>query len=398
MQGPLAGTRVIEICSIVAGPIAGRYLGDMGASVIKLEPPDGLPTRTNPFPYDHHDHPGFTYRFINHNTSKQSVGIDLKTDEGKAVFTRLVESSDVLLENMRPGSMERLGFGWEVLQEINPELVYCSIKGYGAGPYEEFPAMDTLVQGISSAANYIGDSDRPETTNDVFYADILTGLYAAWGVTMALLERATSGTGQRVDVSMLDAAVSTVGYPLAEYTGSVHYDYEPERRSQTAPNGFYETADGYLGLLVPAPYWSAFCTAVDKPEWDDPDHPIGTNEKRRQHPAQLREHLEAAFADRTAQEWMAHFRSLDDGVLAAHVNAVEDLVEDPQITEQDAVLQRDHPALGEYYLPNVVPRFSRTPGQVADAPALGEHTDSVLADLGYTPAEIAEFREHTIVH
>lgn len=395
MTGPLDGVRVVEFCSAVAGPLTAKLLGDMGADVVKVENPNDHPAdRVRKLPYDRHDHSEFTYRFLEFNTSKRSLGLDLKQEGAEEVVERLVEAADIVIENMRPGSMERLGFDWEWLQDVNPSVIFCSIKGYGSdGPYAEFPAVDTLIQGVSGMAMYVGADGGPGTMDDIYVADVTTALYAAWSVTMALFDRERGGTGQRVDVSMLDATVSHVGYQLAEYTGSIHHpEYEPSTGSQFAPNGYFATRDGYLALMIPQDHWANFATAVDNPEWAAGDHPYATNASRLNHRDTLHNDIEVALQTRTTAEWMAYFEELDTPILAAPVNDIEAMIEDPQVIAQGSVAQRTHPEMGPYYLPAIVPKFSRTPGTMTDAPRIGEHTDEVLAELDYSPSEIQQLR------
>jgi len=397
MTGPLGGVRVIEVCSAISGPFAGKLLGDMGAEVIKVETPGtGAADRVRNLPYDTHGQSEFTWRFLNYNTSKRSLALDLKTEEGTDVLERLLADADVCLENMRPGAMERLGFDWPAMRELNPELVYCSISGYGPGPYRSRAALDTLVQGISGFATQVGESDRPESM-DVLAIDMTTGLYAAWSVAAALFERERSGEGQRIEVSMLDAAVSMLGHQLAEYTGGRHdSEFEPRYGPAFAPNGYYAAADGYLAMLVLDDFWAEFCAAIDRPAWADPDHEYATNAGRLESET-FRADLESVLAERSVEAWLDHFGSVDATVLAAPVNDVDGMVEDPQVRAQEAVVEREHPVMGEYFAPNVVPKFSRTPGEVDDAPTLGSHTDRVLADLGYDDAERQAFRERGVV-
>lgn len=399
MSGPLSGVRVIELCSAISGPFTGKLLGDLGAEVIKVESTDGgVADRTRDLPYDRHDREEYTWRFLNYNTSKDSVAIDLKTDEGKRLLEELVADADVLLENMRPGSMERLGFDRATLEEINPRLVSCSIKGYGdEGPYTELPALDTLIQGVSGFATQVGADEEPETM-EVFVIDMMTGMYAAWSITAALFERCSSGRGQHIDVSMLDAAVSMLGHQLAEYTAVQHHeDYEGEYGPTFAPKGFYATADGYIALFITDERWESFCEAIGRPEWADPEHPYGINDDRLRRQEELREDLEAVLADRTTDEWMSYFTECDAQILASPVNAMDEVVDDPQIRAQEAVAKRTHPDMGEYYLPNVVPRFSRTKGSLSEAPRVGDATDRLLERLGYSEEERAKLREQDVV-
>ena len=306
MTGPLEGIRVIEICSAISGPFATKLLGDMGAEVIKVENTGtGAADRSRDLPYDRHGNDQFTWRFLNYNTSKGSIGLDLKSERGKEILEGLIVDADVVLENMRPGSMERLGFGWERMYELNPRLVYCSIKGYGSeGPYTNLPALDTLMQGITGFATQVGAGTEPDTM-EVLVIDMMSGLYAAWSTTAALYEREHSGEGQRVDVSMLDAAVSMLGHQLAEYTAGQHHDdYEPAYDDSFAPNGYYATADGFITLFISEDHWPEFVDAIDRPAWADPEHRYGTNEKRLDRREALADDLEAVLADRTTDEWM----------------------------------------------------------------------------------------------
>lgn len=398
MSGPLSGITVLEICSAIAGPFATKQLGELGADVIKIERV-GTIKRLPQLPHDEiHDSEEFSWRWLNYNTSKSSVALDLHSDEGKDIFAELVTEADVLVENMRRGSMERLGFGWSRLSELNPRLVYCSIKGFNDGPYADWPALDTTVQGISSFAWHIGDEPRPETTRIVLL-DMVTALYAGMSIAMALLERGTSDEGQQIDISMLDVAVSLLGHQLAEYTSGQHdEEYEPTYGPIYAPNGYFETTDGYLALMVPTPTWEAFCRLVNRPEWADESHRYGTDRKRLANREALREDIEAILTQRPSMEWMDRIDDVEGRVTAAPVNDVDRLVDDPQVRAQESILERTHPVIGEYLTPNVVPKFSRTPGAVtSDAPSVGEDTDVILSALGYSREELAALRERGVV-
>lgn len=398
MSGPLSGVRIVEICSAISGPFAGKLLGDMGAEVIKIEAPEtGAADRVRDLPYDTHGESEYTWRFLNYNTSKRSLTLDLKSEAGTELFGRLLDDVDVCLENMRPGSMDRLGFDWETMHERTPELVYCSISGYGReGLYRDWPAMDTLIQGISGFATQVGSSDRPEAM-DVLVIDMMTGLYAVWAITAALYDRVESGEGQRIDISMLDTAVSMLGHQLAEYTAGQHAPHvDPRYGPAFAPNGYYEATDGYLALFIPGDYWEGFCEAIDQPAWTDPDHEYGTNAGRLENEA-FRADLEAVLSERSVEAWLERFEAVDATVLAAPVNDIDDMVDDPQVKAQEAVVQREHPDMGRYNTPNVVPKFSRTPGSLDDAPPLGSATDALLADLGYDAAERQALRERGVV-
>lgn len=398
VSGALDGVRVIEICSAISGPFAGKLLGDLGAEVIKIESTDtGAADRTRDLPYDRHGKDEFTWRFLNYNTNKKSLAVDLKTEPGKQIFEELLIDADVLLENMRPGSMERLGYDWESLQNLFPHLVYCSIKGYGAdGPYTDLPALDTLIQGVSGFATQVGGGEGPGSM-EILVIDMMTGLYSAWSITAALFERHGSGQGQKIEISMLDTAVSMLGHQLAEYTAAQHHsDVDPEFGTRFAPKGFYPTAEGEIALFI-GDYWADFCSVIDRPKWADPEHRYGTNEKRLDNHDEFREDLESVLAALTADEWIEYFKQRDETVLAAPVNRIDELVDDPQIQAQEAVTNRTHPEMGEYYMPDVVPGFSRSKESVSEAPSVGESTDWLLEQLGYEADERAALRDDSVV-
>lgn len=400
MDGPLDGVRVLEIGRYVSGPFAAKILGDMGAEVVKIEDPEsGSPTRVSKLPYDTHGHESLTYRFLYYNTSKKSLAVDLKSPEGAAVFERLVETADVCIENMRPVAMAGLGFGWDELCDLNDSLVYCSIKGYGTeGPYARLPALDTLIQGMSGFATQVGNSGRPESTN-VLLIDLLTGMYAATSVVMALYERTVSSDGQKVEVSMLDAAISMLGHQLSEYTGSVHNPgYDPTYGPVFAPNGYFRTADGYLGLFVPDDnYWRDFCAVLGRPEWANEESKYATTEQRLMRRSALIDDLEAIFTEQPTQGWLDEFADCDRTILAAPVNDVEGMIDDPQVRAQGAVESREDPDLGEFYMPAPVPKFSRTPGLAGDVPRLGDATDDLLYELGFSKTERDRMREADVI-
>ena len=397
MTGPLDGVRVVELCSAISGPFACKLLGDMGADVVKIERPGGVADRTRDLPYDTHGQETLTWRFLNYNTSKSSVTLDLKTEDGREIFEEVLRECDVLVENMRPGSMERLDFGFDRLQQLNPGLIYCSIKGYGeSGPYSEMPALDTLIQGLSGFSKQVGSGDQPGRIN-VLVVDMLSGLYAAWSVAMALYERKESGVGQRVDVSMLNASISLLGHQLAEYAGERQNDNKPTYDSYFAPNGYFEAEDGYLALLLLQDHWSSFCKAVGRDAWAQEDHRYGTNESRLERRSALRRDIEAVLSERSVDAWIQHFDRSAGTIPVADVNDIPELIDHSQIRAQKAIIEREHPVLGEYVTPNVVPRFSRTGGEISDAPDLSDDTDRILAELGFDETERDRLRTDGVI-
>lgn len=397
-SGPLAGIEVLEIGSAIAGPFAGRLLADNGAHVTKIEPLQGTTYRNRPLYYDTHDADSLVYRFMAYNTSKDSIALNLKTDAGADILWELIDEADVILENMRPGVMERLGFDWESIQDANPELVYCSVTGYGnEEPYASWPAHDTSVLAISGLADQVGELDRPERM-DVFAIDHATALYATVGILMALFERTTSGTGQRIDIAMFDVAVSFLGHHFAEYSGaSADASVDAMYGGHFAPNGMFRVADGYLAMFVPPESWDEFCHAIDREEYTDPDHPYSTVGGRVEHRAELRDDMEDLLADRSIDDWIAFFEQHVPSVICAPVTRIEDVPEHPLTTHNDMAITAEAEAIGRYTVPGSALSFSRTPSRVGPVPTLGEHTTAVLGALGYTDGEIEDLRENGVI-
>lgn len=399
MDGPLDGVRIIELGTNLAGPFAGKLLGEMGAEVIKIEHPEfGSPIRQRKLAYDPPDINEFTYRFLNYNTSKKSLTLDLKSGEGIELFEALVKSSDVVLENMRKGSLDRLGADWETLKSWNPNLLYCSIKGFGEGPYSEMAAFDFLIQGFSGVATQVGDGPDPNKFN-IYIIDLMTGLYTAWSISMGLFSRVQTGTGQRIDITMLDVATSIMNHQLAEYTGGTHSEsYTPTYTSNFEPQGYFTTADGYLGLLMPDDhYWAAFCEGIDRQEWANPSHKYSTNETRIANSTNLKKDIESVLTQRTTEEWMEVFEMAENDILAAPVNEIGELVDHPQIRAQNAIIEREHPEMGTYFMANIVPKFEQTPGEISDIGRSGCNSEEILRELGYMEEEIAVLRERNVI-
>jgi crotonobetainyl-CoA:carnitine CoA-transferase CaiB-like acyl-CoA transferase len=397
-RGPLSGYEVVEVCSAIAGPFVGKHFADSGANVTKVEPLVGSTYRNRPLGYDTHGSDDMVYRFLPYNTGKDSIAVDLKSEGGAEILWELIDEADVLVENMRSGSMERLGFEWERMHERNPGLIYCSITGYGDdGPYRDWPAMDTTVQAVSGWADQIGRSEDPETM-DVFAIDHATAMYAIIGILTAIVERGASGEGQRVDVAMYDAAISFLGHHLAEHSAARNDpDVEAAHAGHFAPNGIFEAEDGHFALFVPKEVWREFCAHIDREEFASDGHRFATGEGRLEHRLELRAELQEIFRERPVEEWIDSFETAVRGVVCAPVNAIEDIPDDPQVQARDLTVTKEDPELGPYSVPNTPYRFSRSETSIDDVPRLGEHTDAILGALGYGTDEIDRLREEDVV-
>lgn len=397
-EGTLAGIEVVEIGSAIAGPFASKLLADNGAHVTKIEPIAGSTYRNRPLEYDTHGSDDFVYRFMPYNTSKDSIALDLKSDDGVEILWELLAEADVLLENMRPGAMERLGFGWEAVRDRNPELVYCSVTGYGEEePYASWPALDTTILAMSGWADQVGDGDRPQRM-DVFAIDHATALYATIGILMALVERGVSGEGQRVDVAMFDVAISFLGHHFAEHSGiKADKDIDPAYGGHFAPNGIFESSDGYLALFVPPEAWEAFCEAIDSVEYTDPDHKFATVGDRVRHRSELRTVLEDLFLERTTDEWVSFVEQEAPGAVCSPATRIEDVPTNEIVEARGMAVRDETEELGEYTIPGPAIRFSRSLGGPGSVPAVGEQTEEVLLALGYPEANIEELRNRNVV-
>lgn len=394
---PVDGIEVVELGSAISGPFAARLLADYGADVTKLEPLDGDSYRNLPAYYDSHDVDDLTYRFLPYNTSKESVAVDLKTDAGHEIATELIAEADVVLENMRPGVMDRLGLGWDELQAANPDLVYCDITGYGpSGPHVEWPAMDTTVQAIGGWADQIGIGDEPETM-DIFMLDQVTAVYAAFAVCMALLGRAGGDGGRRVEISMLDVAVSFLNHHFAEHSAAEAVGTEAKFQGSSAPNDVIAVADGYVALYVADEAWTDFCEAIDRRAWAADDHPYATVDGRLEHREELREDLGEAMGNRPKDEWVTFINEDVDRAIASAVNTVSELFDDLQVQHNDVIASADHPVMGPYTLPRLPLRLSAGDVEISPAPSLGEDADIVLGALGYSSDEIKKLRRENVI-
>ena len=385
MPGPLAGYRVIDMTSVVSGPVATMMLADQGAEVVKLENPEGgdftraMSNRRG----------GFSAAFLNNNRSKRSVAVNPKQPEGMEVARRLIRGADVFVQNMRPGAVERLGLGEDAVREIEPEIVYVSISGFGErGPWAGKPVYDPLVQALSGLTTIQGGSDeaRPRLVRTIV-PDKLTGVVAAQAITAALLSRERTGKGQHVRLSMLDSVVSFLWH---SDMGSQTFvgDEFPQEAAQSFIDLIYETADGYISVAVNTDrQWAALARALGRPEWlDDPR--FATPALRH---ANIDERLaltQEVLRARPGAEWLEALEAAD--VPCAPVLRRRDVAGHPQIRASGTVAEYPHPEAGKLRQARPAARFSGTPHGIArGAPALGEHTREALRGLGYDDDAIA---------
>ena len=383
-SGPLAGIRVLDLSTIVSGPLCAQALGDYGADVIKIEsPPVGDTARF----LGGLQKAGMTGFFAQFNRNKRGVKLDLKSDEGREAFLKLAADADVLIENYRPQVMGRLGLSYEVLAERNPRLVYVAINGFGSeGPYAERPAYDMVIQALSGFAKELGTAESPRLISNLV-ADKTSGLTALSAVLAALFARERSGKGQKVEVPMLDAFVSFV---LPDSFGAQIFGPPPE--SSAVGDGLYRTwptADGHVALIIIEDrQFKAICRALDRHDLEDEPR-YATLMDRIQHFEELFQMLGEEIPKHRTQDLVA--RASKEGAPIAPVNGLDELLADPQAIANSLVLELPHEVAGPIQVLRSAPRFAATPSDVRRAPPmLGEHTEEVLREAGVPEESIAK--------
>lgn len=398
MAGPLSDVTILDLTWVLSGPFASMVLCDLGAEVVKVErPPWGDVARTTGPHVD-----GESAYFFSINRGKKSIAIDLTTAEGKQLFLRACDRADVVMENFTPGTMDRLGLGWEALHARNPRLIYAATSGFGqTGPDRLRPALDIVVQGMGGVMSITGEAGGRPVRPGLSLGDIAAGLFTAVGVLSALHERERSGEGQMVDVSMLDCQIAILENAIVRYFAT---DRVPgpigTRHPLATPFQAFPTKDGYIVLAlswgVPN-QWELFCAVIGRPDLID-DARFETSALRTRHHAELEPMLNEALMRRTTAEWLAEFDAI--GLPCGPLNTIPQAVVQPQVRARDMLIELKHPRMGRpLTVPNTPVKLSRTPGGVRGlAPDVGEHTEAVLSSwLGVAAEEIARLEEAGVV-
>ena len=378
MPLPLQGLKVIDLTRVVAGPFCTMQLGDFGADVLKIEEPQhGDDTRAWA-PYIDGD----GSFFLALNRSKKSVAIDLKTPDGADALRRLVASADILIENFRPGSLAQLGFGYADVARSNPRLIYCSITGYGqTGPHAQLPGYDAVIQGEAGIMDMTGSPDGDPTRVGVAITDYLAGLYAVQGILLAVIERATSGLGQHVDIALFDAMLSVMRLPMSVLLATGH---DPTRvgndHLNIAPYEPLHAKDGLIIVAVANPrLWIRFLDAIGRQDLRD-DPRFKTNTERVAHRQALKHELESTFQQWTVDELSTRLEA--HSVPCGRVRSIRGALEHPQVAARHTILSQQR---GDVRVDTLapVPKLSRTPANPQlPPPRLGEHTNEVH-DVGF---------------
>jgi crotonobetainyl-CoA:carnitine CoA-transferase CaiB-like acyl-CoA transferase len=392
---PLAGYRVLELAHLIAGPACGMYLADMGADVVKLEQPTGGDASRTAYGSQLG---GESAVFVTVNRNKRSLALDLARPEGRAAFERLVARADVVIEAYRGGVAERLGIDWPRLEPLNPRLVYCSLSAFGpTGPWRDKPGVDMLVQAMGGLMAVMGEPDGPPVLCGAPVLDTIGALMAGQGILTALLHRERTGQGQRVDVSLLNGTLLAHAARLSIFLATGE---EPGRwgsgHPYIVPFQAFEASDGWVYVAVWIDrLWAPFCAAIERPGLAT-DPRFDTRAARLQRRAELTALLAEIFRGRGVGEWMATLETHD--VLCAPVNRYADLPEDPQVRATGLIVEQDHPRAGRFRTLDTPIRLGLTPGGIrTPAPALGEHSDAILAEAGLAPLEIAGLRAAGVV-
>jgi crotonobetainyl-CoA:carnitine CoA-transferase CaiB-like acyl-CoA transferase len=391
----LEGQTVISVGNYIAAPLAARNLADLGADVIKIENVNGGdPYRTLNKKYDKDTPADFTYRFLNYNRNKKSISIDLKTDRGISIIKKLAEDSDVIIENLSPGSMNKFGLSYEDLKEVNNEIVYCSISGYGAsGPYKNKPALDPLIQASSGLA-YKNKATAGKIANTgVNIVDILTAQNATISILSALLNKTKTQEGTHIDISLLDSAVSILNHEAAEYsaTGEVSLDSP----SSFVPMGIYQTKNGALSLIARDKDWESFCEVLGITEWHK-KHELWERESREENRELINRKLSNIFLTKSTEYWISNLQ--ERGVLVSPINSIEEVFNHPQINYRESLKKLEHDTMGQYYeLPFPAIFSEYTMENLNGAPSLGENNEDILERVGYSGEDINQLYEDEII-
>jgi crotonobetainyl-CoA:carnitine CoA-transferase CaiB-like acyl-CoA transferase len=398
---PLEGIRVVEVGQYISAPYCAMLLADQGAEVIKVERPGRGDPRRHYDPLVTQGGKETSGGFITYNRNKKSVTLDLQSEAGKSLFGRLIKTADVLVENLRPGALERAGFGPAELLEVNPRLVYCAISGYGraagyVGPYSDRGAFDTAIQAMSGIMSVIGEADGPPISTVTGFADIYTAVFGALAVSMALFSRERTGEGVFIDQAMYDSCVSLLDRSLMLYGLTGHV---PSRGvDEYAPVGAFQAKDGYVAVIIPTDdMWRRFCSAIDRPDLLRREDLATVLLRSQRFPDVVRPEAEAWTRERTRAEIVARFA--EHGLPAGEVQTVDEIYRCPQVDARRMLVELDDPAMGRVRLARTPLLFSGWDSVPEDPPPqLGEHTREILGSLpGVSERDMLAWRSEGVI-
>lgn len=383
-MGPLDGIRVLDMSMVVSGPFCTMMLGDLGADVVKIEPPEGDVTRM-PSP----DMRGVPVGVLNWNRNKRALMLDLKRPGAAEVFLKMAERADIVVQNVRPGVVERLGVGYEAVAARNPKIVYCSIAGYGfEGPFVDKPAYDPIIQGMAGVMVSQRTQGRPRAVKNII-ADKVTAMTAAISILAALNEAQRGGRGQHLKIAMIDA----VAYYLMPDVASRHTYLPDQRGVPPSMNTLepFQTADGFITIApLTDKHWTAILDAVGHPEWFQGEEPRAERVKR------SIKSMITLFPTKPSAYWLERIEAAD--VPCGPVNDFDSIWDDPQFVANRTFFEYEHPRAGRVRAVRSPAQFSRTEPELwRHAPDLGQHTDEILSDFGFSAEQVASLRQREIV-
>lgn len=393
--GPLVGMRVLELAQIMAGPTCGMMLADMGADVVKVEK---LPGGDDARGYREPRVNGVSAPFMILNRNKRGMALNLKHEQGRSILLRMVQDADVLTENYRRGTLEKLGLGYDVLAKVNPGLIYCAVSGYGRdGPYGAKPGFDLIAQGFAGLMSITGEPGRPPVKTGNSIADINAGILAVAGITAAYVHKLKTGRGQVVDTSLMEAALQQTYWQAASYfatgesvgpTGSAHL--------LTAPYQAFRTSDGWVNIGgANQANWERIADVLGHPEWRA-DTRFATNTARMENLAALTAAMDEVLRDRDTAHWIQAFDSA--GVPVGPVHTIGQALSHPQTLARNMVVDLVHPQAGPTKALGCPIHFSETPTQISrPAPMLGQHSRELLREYGYDDAQIDGFVANGVI-
>lgn len=390
-KGPLTDMRVIELAHIMAGPVCGLMLADLGADVIKVEKAQGGDDSRRFLPPDINGEPA---AFMMMNRNKRGIALNLKSEEGKEVLKRLIKDADVLIENYRRNTMDKLGLGYEELKKVNPGLIYCEISGFGrTGPYKDRAGFDLIAQGMSGLMDITGEPDRGPSKVGAPVSDTTAGILGALGCVSAYAHKQRTGEGQRVDTSLFEAAITHTYWQSAIcFATGISPGRMGTAHPLNAPYQTFETKDGWINIgAANQRNWERLLDCLGAPVLnEDPRFADGAG--RMQHLNDLVELLTSYFRKSTTAEWLDALEKV--GLPAGPVLSIKEMQADPQTIARDMVPETDHPVAGCVQTIGLPVKLSETPGGVVrPAPLFGQHTREVLAEIGYADSEIARLAE-----
>ena len=382
---------------MLAGPFGSMLLGDLGAEVIKIEEPDGGDfTRTTSAEASLG---GVSAYFLSINRSKKSVTLDLRKEKGREVFYKMVKTADVVFDNFRPATLEKLGCSYEIVREHNPKIISCSLSAFGQdGPYRDLPAYDIILQAMGGTMSLTGPEGGDPVIMGVPMGDLAGGMFAAYAISAALYQREKSGLGQRIDLSLLDSQVALLMYLAQTYIAT---DMVPERRGAkhplAAPFKAFETKDGHIAVVAfQDKHFESFCKIIEREDLVS-DERFDNFIARALNKADLYAILDPIFPKKTNAEWAKPLR--EAGIPSSPVNNIKDALNDPQVLHRNMVIEMNHPEIGVYKgLGNPIKSTEMDDGPLSPPPLLGQHTDEVLTDLlGMSPDDIQALRDEGVV-